>query len=392
MKMIVTVLIVFVFLAGCALFESEEQGEGFILNIDNDSTALSARVSTMNDTLELSTPNSDASEVTAPRAFGPVLRKVAHIDAPVIDGDTLSATYVRVRDNYAYITYHTGGAGISGAFDILRVNNQRKPRLISFASTPEADWNSVEPDYEQEPGNIIRVYLMGDTKKGALLQEFKVKNGQIEGDGRRLWPVGASGNSVVRSGGRLFATTGGSAAGGVFVIDRSELAVEADQRISNMKYGDTDLEDESSRYVALSGGASAELVKFDSTGSIIGSMDYGFSLTPENGKNGVFVSGDTAFVALGDSGVSLVDLGAMSEYTRLRPNVTRASNYVVSDENYVYSANSVEYGLQIQQRNEPNLLVGWRRFPGNANHVSIGDDGYLYLANGTGGVYILKYN
>ncbi len=391
------VLFVSLFYWGCAQQESESSAEDSAKNVSvttvNDTDQLDERVVYSEEDIIL--------ESQSRKKKAPKLTLIASIKSPKIDGEYLSATYVGIEDNYAYITYHKMGSEISGAVDIVRINNPKKPKLISSASTADIDWNSVTPDYEQVAGNNRSIFLMGDSKKGATLIEMVSKNGQFVTVGEVVKLDGASGNSIVRVGDDLFATTGGSTGnGGTFLLDHNDLDVTLSHVVTSAKYGAVDGE-KSKYHVTLIGGENGALHVSSTTNfgtEPLNKWPLG-TITPQYGKNGVTLAGDTAFVALGDSGFAVLDIDDGTMHHTNKAISGTATNYVTVDGDYIFTANSLDGGFVLYSRDDYSKLGSLPFKRGNANHANINNrdtkgsaERYIYLANGTDGVKILKYS
>ena len=69
---------------------------------------------------------------------------IAEVDAPLIDDAVLQATEVKLKGNYAAVSYNMKGAGLMGALDIMDVTNPHIPTILKTFLFPDADINTVE--------------------------------------------------------------------------------------------------------------------------------------------------------------------------------------------------------------------------------------------------------
>ena len=378
--------------SSCTGSDSDQSKYDFVeLNIFNDSSVLNERVSYCNEDVEI-IPWKLGSTATRQKPR-PRLKLVARFRSPLIHGKRISATHVRIRDNYAYVTYHIKGDEIFGAIDVINIQNPKKPRLTSYASTPQIDFNSVDADYEQDPGNIRKIYLMGETENGAYLKILNIKSGRITSQSSALKLPGQSGNSIVRSADWLYASTGGSIGdGGTFVIERSSLTIISQCISSYAKCVAANGETPGSLQATLIGGPTGKVQIF-TVGTHTGTPTYSWPLgnvEPYLGKNGIALSGDTAFASLGNRGLIILNATTGVEYKSIvfGQGTDATTNSVFVDDDYIYAANG-DLGFHIIDR-ETYTVLGHVKYNGSANHGESNGKSII-LANGTDGVKFLVY-
>lgn len=367
----------------------------FELTIINDAAQLSSRVSTTNAPIIFNSSNLKAqagTEISAAYQF-------TQYQTIAVPESNMSATYIAQRGDYLYITYHHQGPSYGGAIDVYNINSGS---LESLVTTPEVDWNSVMVD--EIDGRNGQLIVMGDTPNGAVLQTIALSNDIVTGTSRQRPTVqnsqrvldldGPSGNSVLRmdNSTRLYASAGGTGGeGGVYEIDYQNLVVNNKHTLANMKYlaayGNN-------KVVALQGGANAALIVYDHpnfNGTPSATYPIG-SIEPLDGKNDIFVSGNLAYAAMGNNGVTIVDLtdGSIVQQIAL-PGTTNA---VFADNEFIYASNGEMFHL-INKNTFVNL--GSITFEGSANfaHAFQADLGngvetVIALANGTGGVRLIS--
>ncbi len=93
----------------------------------------------------------------------------AEVDPPVYEGNTLQATHVTIKDDYAFVTYNTRGPKWQGGIEIFDVSDINNPEIISSAILPNTDVSAV--DYAD--GKIYVVGATGDfEEKGFVSPAF----------------------------------------------------------------------------------------------------------------------------------------------------------------------------------------------------------------------------
>ena len=93
----------------------------------------------------------------------------AEVDPPVYEDNTLQATHVTIKDDYAIVTYNTRGPKWLGGIEIFDVSDLKNPVIISSAILENTDVSAV--DYSD--GKIYVVGATGDfEEKGFVSPAF----------------------------------------------------------------------------------------------------------------------------------------------------------------------------------------------------------------------------
>ncbi|HAQ64681.1 MAG TPA: hypothetical protein DCR43_02305 [Bacteroidales bacterium] len=408
------------FLTSCQKDETPVQssdGESLVLDVNNDGASITAeRVRYMY------TPVFD----TAYQSFFPMINGgfkyspmtpatgpdhffylVAEVASPVRSGNrVLSATHVSVNGNRAYVTYHYNepdGAAMSadlyeGQIDVFDITNPRVPEILKSASSSRADFNTMFLDYETT-GSQRRLWLGAtDYGVGGAVFQLNLVNEDIPATAsliRTKTPPGKSVNGLVRSADWLYATAGRTA-GGVFALNvNNNLAIDTVHEFTNAKYAAASGNDPGSKHVVLKSGDNAEILVYEvgPVHTLLNTFPIG-SIQPENGKSGIFVKDNTVWVSMGHNGLKAFDLNTGALVHSLSPsNMSDESitNGVALDDDYVYVANGSGgmYLCRIVPGQEELEILGVYWYGASANYITAAD-GYIFIANGREGLKILK--
>ena len=136
------------------------------LLINSNPAKLAARVTYINEIIPIvDTDTSSSMKNTGTNVFPEIdLTKnyvfilMAEVAPPIYEENTLQATHVTIKDNYAFVTYNTRGSKWQGGIEVLDVSNLENPMIISSAILENADVSAV--DYSN--GKIYVVGATGD--------------------------------------------------------------------------------------------------------------------------------------------------------------------------------------------------------------------------------------
>ena len=331
---------------------------------------------------------------------------IAEMSSPVRSNNrVLSATHVELLNNKAYVTYHfneQSNSGFSGAdlyegqIDVLDVSDPYNPVLLQSATTDQADFNTLALDLNENAGE--RKVWMGatDFKSGGAIFQLTLENGEIPSSAvlsKTKTPPGKSVNSVVRSGDYLYATAGRTA-GGVFGFNASSMALENKIEFTNAKYNAVSGTTAGSKHIVLKSGNNAELQIYEVSAphNLLLTIPLG-SIQPEDGKSVVWVKNNLAWVAMGYAGLKAFDINTGALVHTLSPsNMSPESvtNGVSVDDDYVYVANGSGglYLCTITPGQQELNVVGVYQYGASANYV-MAKNNYIFIANGREGVKIL---
>ena len=306
------------------------------------------------------------------------------LEAPELDGETLSATCVQSIGDKVLISYHLNGEKYGAAMDVLRLNGNERPELVQTLFAPSYDFNEFKIDNVVTNG-LRRMWVVGaknTVDNAAVLLEMQLKDGEIHDPQYRMLSLqGSSGNSVVKHGHNLLTISGSQ--GGLTQIDYRSFTLSAFSPISNAKYLSS-LDDD--LVCLIAGEDSAQLMYF-------ASGDYSepcaskkiTPISPYNGKLVVFLDEAKSYVSCATSGLKVYDSHSLTEVGEYSQNVS-STNGVSCDRNFVYLANGAD-GLHILEKNRLNK-IGHYAFDGSANYVSILGQ-YIFLADGRGGLKVV---
>ncbi len=376
-----------------------------------------------------------------------IMYKVAHINSPTLDGNTLQATDVAIVGDgdlsYAYVTYAMAGDSFYGGTDILQLRRGYFPKLKSRLLTKKEDVNSVtydsstnklflglhvDPDVYGLTGDYHGAYLRSvelntDKKikvnagslvtKGVPLHSYAANDAAIMDD-EVLVPVGAVGGGVeIRSTGDI---TDENVA--KFINNLNDTRAVATYYDSN---GDV------AGFLVYQGPdhATPTLYKCDTSGNYIDSLPIE-NPVPEftESKSTIEVHGNVAFVAASDGGVYAIDIddnmnmkilfniaNPDPDLYGLTDDKVTANDVTVgklkgSDKSVIFIANG-EYGVRafkldfdIDNVNdvasalseyEPSshYLGNVHLGTGNSANSVLYRNGYLFVGTGLGGLNVL---
>lgn len=322
----------------------------FNLQIDNEENISNSMVQ-VGDTLLLK-PLSDFNMVqkqASVNAIGFPYSIVYESDINTVSND-LSVSYLLYHNEQLYLSSHNRGAEFDGELLATRFqDNQglRRP-LPSFrirTNGQSYEWNSFFLD--EEVPNTLKLIFAGDSPTtGAVMHQVEIEyetNGKVRNNGSNQEVdtfMGRSGNAVLRVGEYYYLAAGGSDRGGVYSYNISR--GEADRFFSNtyIKFIATN---GSNRLIALKGGPEAELFVFEIgpnglNTNPINSIPLG-AITPELGKNTIWLEGNTAFLAIGQQGLAIVeDIENSNSASYITGTREEACNAVTMDEEFIYLA------------------------------------------------------
>ncbi|GET33071.1 hypothetical protein PbJCM13498_19340 [Prolixibacter bellariivorans] len=408
------------------------------ITVVNDDAAFTSRVTTMDEVINVASSSLKSASVVPSNSY--TLKLVAHVDAPLADkgkSNKLSASFVQVVGDKAYVTYHRQDDIVKGAFEVIDMSNPKHPEVSSQLTYGNVEFNALCVDDETysdpEAGTVTRCWLAcDDHKDGAVLRELyleangdiyepKGKNHTIQRDKVLDAP---SSNAVFRHGDYLYFAAGGEEKTitnkkgetvtlntGITKIDLSDFSTAARVRFSYAKYAA--YASSVDKVVGFEGVEAAKLHLLSpdlSSDDIVNIGDYYYPgnsnnpgtsdnhTTPEyQGKSTITVDGNLVYVSLGAVGLKVFDL------TSGDANPTPVYQYLLTEQNLgnvngvtlfnddIMIANGAD-GLvvaSIPAQGTDLEILGSYNPDGSVNYVA-GTDNYIILAAGTGGLYILQ--
>ena len=370
--------------------------------INNDSDSLSSRITTHDELVPIEPigqfmPKSGSPVPVVDHTQNFAFKLKAEVNAPVLNGRTLMATHVAIKDNFAFVSYNVRGADFGGAVEVFDVTDVNSPRIIAQAKYPLADINSV--DYAD--GKLFIVGAMGDFEKHGYSSPafFEVLNlnaqmGILASETpTRVNIASFSANGIKVTADRIFITSGDK--GGLTVLNRSyhqELFVEiADARSVDVNNANV--------YV-LSGQPGTISVFDRSSLARRHTWEVGGANTPYS-KSEISVNEKYIFAALNEGGARMLTPNGQTKQRFLRPLVPAgelAENHVTNsaeiNNTLLFMGNGhsgIAVGEIIPKLNDSVVILGRMAFTDmqSSNFVQ-SEDSVVFVASGLGGLKILS--
>lgn len=335
---------------------------------------------------------------------------VAKVEAPVYQGKTLSAAHIALHDNFAYVSYNLFGDEHLGALEVVDLNNKSFPTLANQAFYDKMDINAIaaDPDgsYSQR-----KLWLAGShSAKGAVLRQIELSNGLLSNIAVDVnlskalsSGISASANGVVKSGNRLYVSSGKSH-GGTFCLDLPSLSFNASESYTNAKYIATNASE--SKVATLITGRQASIhaygaqlsnkFSFNTAGIVHQNV-----ANPLRGKSTLHFADEfdnVCFVAAAANGLKAYDINTGDSLGSSLSNMLKKGNCnsITSDQDYLYLANGAD-GISIAELpsiakfDSLRILFSWDMDdnPASANYITA-DGEWVFIAKGNGGFVILR--
>lgn len=319
-----------------------------------------------------------------------------------INGTFLSATDVKVKNGFAYVTYHTNDAADgngntpNGAIRVFDMSNSSNPILISQAEFNNAEFNGIDVTENM-------LYAVGNNRDGARLLVTPLVAKSFNNNDLSVFStyklLSSSAKNTFVYDNKLWYTSGKSN-GGLFTLDLNN---NFTQNTSISKNGAKYVANNATKQVFFAveeSGAFLKIANIDGTGAV----EYNYpSLiqTVKDGKNVIAMDDAYVYVALSDKGVAKFNLANGEMVKHFEPNQYRisgskvfkkngATNGVAVDGCYVYLANGAD-GVIVLNKENFNPIGSFSVSSGSANFVSV-SNGYLFVATGRDGLNYIKIN
>lgn len=374
------------------------------LSVNNDLTSLNTRVQIVNEPIRLSIADGqDITDGEVPAKGGQLgedtFIHVANVKAPLDPFDNpLRATSIEIRANVAYVSYHTNGSPFGGAIDMIDVSRHERPEILSSVRFDEIDVNALEIERNGKHlwftgGKDIGDEDVPDGHTGSVVGRIYIKHKAFrEDDYKEATLPSYSGNDIVELNDDLFIASGGSG-GGFFEVDAQSL------ELKNAVYSDFAKSIELGRHdifgLTLANGSRAAFYKLDDQPGQLQASDTQIEVTPIDGKNVIERYGDVLYASLGSAGIKgfRLEPSDFSTVFEFKASGNDAANGVTVDNKYIYVANGTD-GLYVATRpgngsTRPEFVFNWYGGEGSANYVKT-DGQYVIVANGTDGLNILR--
>lgn len=394
MKNVKKLLLVFLVASTVAACDILSNGDGnnFKVQVNNDLKELNERIQLINEPITLDSTRSKASGAGK-------FSHIANVASPEINGRKLSATSIELRANKVYISYHLNGSDYGGAIDIIDIKDEENPSLVSSITYLDTDINGL--DVEE---NNKLLWITGgrdvsssghstEDHNGAIIGELGIDKGEFEESAYRETPLPSySGNDIVDFPGQSLYVAAGATGGGYYKLNKSDFVITDRVDHDFAKSIDRRQSDIIGLNLTPEGKANFTIMDFDNDSMT--NYETPFTISPVDGKNVIEHTSAITYAALGDQGVKGYKFNSGTEPVyEYNPSGEDVSNGVTVDGQYVYIANGTD-GLFITTiarsgNKEPEEVYSWKGGDGSANFVKT-DGNFIILANGTDGLNILK--
>lgn len=378
-------------------------GNDILLN--SNSEWLSSRIRTFNERLlieDINPENTRLKNLNAPpeadltKNYSFHLR--AEVPSPVVDGQTLMATHVKIHDRYAFVTYNTRGEKYLGGIEVLDVSDINHPVIVYQAIFTKTDISAV--DFYNN-----KLYLVGATdisaipdaglRTPALLEILELdQKHKITGVDTILNLDSYAGTDVKVTPEGIFATSGSN--GYIRFFDLNTYFLCCSSSMPNARSVDVN-----TGYIFALSGQPGRITIYNRNGkSLVKSFLTGGATIPGS-KSEIAVNDQYIFAALNDGGLKVFTTdGTLRQHIPCppTPDGRKAEDFVTNsvslNEDLVLIGNG-EAGLYvggiIESRSDSIFLLGKIKFGDyeSANFVE-SKDSLIFVANGLGGLKILS--
>jgi hypothetical protein len=327
--------------------------------VNNNLNTLNQRINLINnqpayvfrDSAAATAKSSDGS-----KGSSVTIQLIARLLPPTYNDEVLQASHVRIIGNYAYVAYNTAGPRYLGGVDVVDVSSPDNPVLISSAvfinplTNKGKDISSVEAkEPTSDHGNAL-VWITGadETSDSAFVEQYELNaSHQFESSQSIKFDLqGYVGTDVRFYDNKVYVTSG--IGGGLTVLD-SQMRMLSFLNIENARSVDVNKDFE----IAL-GGDPGHLYN-------PGIWDKEIGGTSDPGAKSIIrLHNQFALAALGEDGLKCYDVSSATS-----PSMVSALP-------------------------APAVPEGGSELDYVTNGVSVSDNGWVYIANGAGGVDVAK--
>jgi len=370
------------------------------LLINNNPSLLAARITYKNEIVPIvdtetssmlkSTDVFPEIDLTKNYAF----KLMAEVDPPVYGDNTLQATHVTIKDDYAFVTYNTRGPKWQGGIEIFDVSDLKNPVIISSAIMVNTDVSAV--DYAD--GKIYVVGATGDFEElsfvsPAFMEVISLDATMAFEKVDTVIDISSyAGTDIKVADGHIFATSGST--GGLTIFD-TEYAKAGTEEISDARSVDAN-----SDHLYVLQGQEGRVNVFQLSDAAYAETYYLGGATIPESKSEIAVTDEYIFAALNEGGLSMLNLDGSVKQNLPKP----ATPAGALDENHVTNSVSLngdlvligngESGIYvgglIAEKNDSLWMLGAMNFGDSqsANFVE-SKDSVIFVASGLGGLKIL---
>jgi hypothetical protein len=369
--------------------------------INNDLNTLNKRISlTDNEPVyvfgEKAKETGKSIKGTSPSSV--TIQLIARLLPPEYKGEVLQASHVRIADHYAYVTYNTQGPRYLGGVDIVDITTPDNPELISSVlfinqeTNKGKDVSSVDVKFSPSAESNTLLWITGadETRDSAFAEKYELNSSnQFESAKSVNYSLkGYTGTDIRFYNDKVYVTSG--TGGGLTVLD-DQMKEVSFLNLENARSVDVNNDFE----IAL-GGNPGHLYNPGLWDKEIGGA------TDPGAKSILRLYNKFALAALGEEGIKCYDVSSGSPSASISalpgptvPEGEAAMEYVtngvsVSDNGWVYIANGAG-GLDIAKIDADGQLtwMGNVNLGASVNFVEANAD-YVFAARGVLGLKILK--
>lgn len=353
-------------------------------SFNNQPAALADRVTSKDEKIHI-----QSGFQTQAAADAIELTLVAEVAPPQVLGKNVQATDVQVQGNYAYVSYAVAGPEYSGGVYILDIQNPAQPKLVAEMTSPDLDVYALMPQGQ-------RLYLSGASPSEklstpALLQALALSDdgSQFSQDLGTLGLPSYAGTDVAVSQGKVYVSSGDKD-GGISRIDAATLASDAFFPLADARSVNTNYAPGGVPAVVAFKGTSGALQLLDMALQPQQRYDLPGTATIPYSQSIMEIQGSQALIGAGDGGGVLVDLASGAQRAQVKPPQHITNGATLSGD-LAFLANG-EDGVSVASIQADGSLepLGSLSF---AEHVSSNTvmfrNNVLYIANGRGGLSIL---
>ena len=327
--------------------------------INNNLNSLNARISLTDNTPAYIF--GDTAKKTMKSSKGTLsssvtINLIALLSPPVYNGEVLQASHVRIVDHYAYVTYNTQGPRYLGGVDIVDISSPYNPELVSSVvfinqeTNKGKDVSSVDVKYSPSTQSNTFLWITGadETRDSAFVERYELNSSnQFDSVQSVNFSLkGYVGTDVRFYNDKVYVTSG--TGGGLTILDNQMKEVSF-MNIENARSVDVNKD-----FEIVLGGNPGHLYNPG-----IWDKEIGGATDPE-AKSIIRLYNKFALVALGQDGLKCYDVSSNMPSTVISALPSPAVPEGESPLNYV------------------------------TNGVSVSDNGWVYIANGAGGLDIAK--
>ncbi len=323
---------------------------------------------------------------------------IARLSPPEYEGEVLQASHIRIADHYAYVTYNTQGPRYLGGVDIVDISSPYYPELVSSVifinqeTNKGKDVSSVDVKNASSATSNTLLWITGadETSDSAFVERYELNSSNQFSSAQSVnfSLKGYVGNDVRYYNDKLYVTSG--TGGGLTILDNQMKEVNF-MNIENARSVDVNNDFE----IAL-GGNPGHLYNPGNWDKEIGGA------TDPEAKSILRLYNKFALVGLGQDGLKCYDISSDTPSTVISalpaptvPEDKSPLDYVtngvsVTDNGWVYVANGAG-GLDVAKIDSDGKLtwMGNVDLEASVNFVEANGE-YVFVARGVLGLKILK--